>query len=153
MDVKSSFLSGILEEEIYVQQPPGYEVEGKEDNVYRLKKALYGLKQAPRVWYSRIDSYMIKNGFCRSIIEPTLYPKVNEHGHILIVCLHVDDMIFIGDLELHEFKVAMMKELEMTDLGLMKYFLGIEVEQSEKGIFVFQNKYARDLLKRFRMDN
>ena len=100
MDVKSTFLNGILEEEIYVQQPPGYEV----DKVYRLKKALYGLKQAPRAWYSRIDRYMIKNGFCKDIIGPTLYIKVNEHGHILIVFLYVDDMIFTGDLELNELK-------------------------------------------------
>ena len=71
----------------------------------------------------------------------------------MIVCLYVDDMIFTGDLELDEFKAAMMKEFEMTDLGLMKYFLGIEVKQSEKGIFICQNKYARDLLKKFRMDN
>ena len=93
-----------------------------------MKKALYGLKQAPRAWYSRIDSYMIKNGFCRNSIEPTLYTKVNEHGNILIVCLYVDDMIFTGDLEIDEFKAAMTKEFEMTDLGLMKYFLGIEVQ-------------------------
>ena len=94
MDVKSAFLNGILEEEIYVQQRPGYEVEGKEDKIYRLKKVLYRLKQAPRAWYSRIYSYMIKNGFCKSNIEPTLYTKVNEHGKFLIVCSYVDDMIF-----------------------------------------------------------
>ena len=74
-----------------------------------MKKALYGLKQAPRVWYSIIDNYMIKNGFYRSSIEPTLYTKVNEHGQILIVCLYVGDIIFTGDLELDEFKAAMMK--------------------------------------------
>jgi hypothetical protein len=79
MDVKSAFLNGYLEE-VYVQQPPGYEVIGQEDKIYRLKKALYGLKQAPRAWYSRIDSYMIKNEFIRSTSEPTLYTKVNEQG-------------------------------------------------------------------------
>ena len=79
MDVKSTFLNGILEEKIYVQQPLGYEVEGKEDKFYRLKNALCGLKQAPRAWYRRIKNYMIKNGFCRNNIEPTLYSKVNEH--------------------------------------------------------------------------
>jgi len=84
---------------------------------------------------------MIKNGFCRSNIEPTLYTKVNEHALILIVFLYV------------EFKEAMMKEFEMKDLGLTKYFLGIEVEQSEKGIFICQNKYSKDLLKRFMMEN
>ena len=72
MDVKSAFLNGYLEEEVYVQQPPGYEIKGHEHKVYRLKKALYGLKQAPRAWYSRIYSYMIKNGFNRSTSEPTL---------------------------------------------------------------------------------
>ena len=89
-----------------MQQPPGYEVEGKEDKVYRLKKVLHGLKQAPRAWYSRIVSYMIKNGFCRSNIELTLYTKVNEHEQILIVFLYVDDMIFTGDLELDELRVG-----------------------------------------------
>eukprot|EP00253_Pinus_taeda_P028091 PITA_28091 len=123
MDVKSSFLNGILEEEIYVQQLLGYEVEGNEEKVYKLKKALYGVKQARRIWYSRIDSYMIKNGFCKS------------------------------DFELDEFKSVMMKEFAMTDLGLMKYFLSIEVEQSEKGNFICQNKYAKDLSKRFGIEN
>eukprot|EP00253_Pinus_taeda_P028374 PITA_28374 len=127
--------------------------ESNEDKVYRLKKVLYGLKKAPGAWYSRIDSYMIKNGFCKSNIEPTLYTKVNEHGHILIVFIFVDDMTLTGDFDIDEFKAAMMKEFEMTDLGLMKYFLGIEVDQSEKGIFICQNKYSKDLLKIFRMEN
>jgi len=153
MDVKSSFLNGILEEEICVQHPLGYEFKGKEDKVYKLKKALYGLMKEPRAWYRRIDSYMIKNGFCRSNIESTLYTMVNEHGKILVVCLYVDDMIYTGDFELDEFKKDMMKEFEMTYHGLMKYFLGIEVEKFEKGIFICQNKYARDFLKRFRMKN
>jgi hypothetical protein len=153
MDVKSAFLNGILEEEIYVEQPHGYEIKEHEDKVYKLKKALYGLKQAPRAWYSRIDSYLIKNGFSRSSSEPTLYTKVNQQGQILIVCLYVDDMIFTGDLSVDEFKAAMKKEFEMTDLGLMRFFLGLEVEQSEKGIFISQNKYANEVLKRFRMLN
>ena len=89
MDVKSSFLNGILEEEIYVQQPPRYEVGGKEDKVYRLKKVLYGLKQAPRACHSRIDSYVIQNGFCRRSIEPTFYTKVNEDEQILIFFLYI----------------------------------------------------------------
>ena len=97
MDVKSTFFNGILEEEIYVQQPPRYEVECNEYKVYRLKKSLCGLKQVLRAWYSRIDNYMIKNGFCRSNIEPTLYTKVNEHANILIFLLYDDDMIFTVD--------------------------------------------------------
>jgi hypothetical protein len=117
-----------------------------------LKKALYGLKQAPRAWYNRIDTYLIKSGFSRSQNEPTLYIKRDQHGKILIVCLYVDDMIYTGNLELTNFKHAMQSEFEMTDLGIMKYFLGIEVNQSTKGIFVCQQKYAADIIKRFRME-
>ena len=151
MDVKSAFLNGFLEEEVYVDQPPGFEVKENPTKVYRLKKALYGLKKAPRAWYNRIDTYLIKRGFNRSQNEPTLYTKTDQHGKILIVCLYVDYMIYTGNLELTDFKHAMQSEFEMTDLGIMKYFLGIEVHQSAKGIFVCQQKYAADILKRFRM--
>ena len=75
LDVKSSFLNGELQEEVYVTQPEGFIVEGKEQKVYRLRKALYGLKQAPRAWYSKIDIYFLQNGFERSENEPTLYLK------------------------------------------------------------------------------
>ena len=103
MDVMSTFLNGYLEEEVYVRQPSGYEVDGQEDKVYRLKKALYGLKQEPRVWYSRIDEYLNGEGFSRSPSEPTLYSKVHQEGKILIVCLYVDDLIFTGDISVDEF--------------------------------------------------
>ena len=115
-----------------MEQPQGYEVPGQEHKVYRLKKALYGLKQAPRAWYSRIDSYLIENGFHRSESEPNLYTKVDEQGKMLIVCLYVDDLIFTGDYGIADFKTVMESEFEMTDLGLMKFFLGIEVQQSER---------------------
>jgi hypothetical protein len=92
-----------------------------------LKKAFYGLKQAPRAWYNRIDTYLIKSGFNRSQNKPTLYTKTDQHDKILIVCLYVDDMIYTRNLELTDFKHAMQSEFEMTDLGIMKYFLGIEV--------------------------
>jgi hypothetical protein len=94
MDVKSAFLNGMLNEEVYVDQPPGFEVKGQEQKVYKLKKSLYGLKQAPRAWYSRIDSYFLNDGFNRSNNEPTLYIKADQQGKILILCLYVDDMIY-----------------------------------------------------------
>ena len=119
MDVKSSFLNGILEEEVYVDQPPGYTVKDHEVKVYKLKKALYGLKQAPRAWYSRIDSYLINNGFNRSSNEPTLYVKTAQRK-ILMVCLYIDDMIYTGNLMIEDFRIVMKKEFQMTDLGLMK---------------------------------
>ena len=129
MDVKSAFLNGVLNEEVYVHQPPGFKVKTQEHRVYKLKKALYGLKQAPRAWYSRIDYYLLKDGFNRSENEPTLYIKVNQLGNILILCLYVDDMIYTWNMMLDAFRSAMKNEFEMTDLGLMKYFLGIEVDQ------------------------
>ena len=107
MDVMSTFFNGSLEEEVYVRQPLGYEVDGQEDKVYRLKKAFYGLKQAPRFWYSRIDEYLNSEGFSKSPSEPMLYTKVNQEGKILIVFLYVDDLIFIGYISVDEFKKAM----------------------------------------------
>ena len=95
--------------------------------MYRLKQVLYGLKQAPRAWYSGIHSYIIENGFHRSESEPTLYTKVNEKGNMLIVFLYVDDLIFTGDFGIKDFRIVMESEFEMTDFGLMKLFLGIEV--------------------------
>jgi hypothetical protein len=152
MDVKLAFLNGFLEEEVYVDQPPGFDVQEQPTKVYQLKKALYGLNQAPRAWYSKIDTYLIKSGFSRSQNEPTLYTKTDQHGKILIVCLYVDDMIYTGNLELTNFKHAIKYEFEMTDLGIMKYFLGIKVDQSTKGIFVCQKKYGTDIIKRLCME-
>ena len=91
------------------------------------KSLLYGLKQAPRAWYSRINSYLAENGLHRSESKPNLYTKVDEQGNMLIVCLYVDYLIFTGDFGIEEFKAVMESEFEMIDLGLMKFFLGIEV--------------------------
>lgn len=138
MDVKSTFLNGNLEEEVYVEQPPGFNIAGQEEKIYRLKKALYGLKQAPRAWNSRIDAYFIREGFMKVPYEHSLYVKTNSSGGMLLVCLYVDDLIFTGNnySMIQEFKQSMENEFEMTDLGLMRYFLGIEVQQSEEGVFI-----------------
>ena len=153
LDVKSAFLNGELEEEVYVEQPLGYLLKGKENKVFRLKKALYGLKQAPRAWNSKINSYFIRKGFQRSPSESSLYVKSEGMQNILIVYLYVDDLIYTGTNQqmVEEFKSAMMKEYEMTDLGLMKYFLGIQVQQSKGEIFISQEKYLEDMLKKFHM--
>jgi hypothetical protein len=153
MDVKSTFLNEHLEEEVYVEQPHGYELPGQENNVYRLKKTLYGLKKSPRAWYNHIDSYLTQNGFQSSECEPSLYIKENQQGNMLIVFLYVDDLIFTCDFGIEEFKSIMKNEFEMTDLGLMRYFLGIEVRQSKYGILISQFKYEHEILKRFNMIN
>lgn len=154
-DVKSAFLNGELKEDVYIEQPKGFEVHGKKEHVYKLDKALYGLKQAPRAWYSKIDSHFLETGFERSSSEPNLYIKKNGGNELLIVCLYVDDMIYMGTNQslIDQFKESMKKKFEMTDLGRMKYFLGLEVIQDDKGIFVSQKKYACDLLRRFQMEN
>ncbi|KAM2065116.1 hypothetical protein EV1_027912 [Malus domestica] len=154
MDVKSAFLNGILAEEVYIQQPSGYEIKGHENKVLKLKKALYGLKQAPRAWNSPIDKYFQENNFTKCPHEHALYVKVKDED-ILIVCLYVDDLIFTGSDPsiFEEFKRVMTKEFEMTDIGLMAYYLGIEVKQNEEGIFISQESYVKEILKKFKMDD
>ena len=151
LDVKSAFLNGELEEEIYVEQPQGYIEQGGEDKALKLKK--YGLKQAPQAWNSCIDKYFINAGFRRSKSEPTLYTKTQGKSDILIFSIYVDDLIYTGNNEeiIQEFKKDMMKTFEMSDLGVMHYFLGIEINQEEDGIFICRKEYTENLLKKFKM--
>ncbi|CAL5423091.1 unnamed protein product [Camellia sinensis] len=155
LDVKSTFLYGDLQEEVYVDQPPGYVCQGNETKVYKLRKALYGLKQAPRAWYSRIEAYFLKSGFQKCPYEPTLFIKSESDGKLLIVCLYVDDLIYTGNdsAMFDAFKSSMMKEFAMTDLGMLHYFLGIEVIQSSDAIFLSQRKYAQDILAKFQLQH
>ncbi|KAB2608298.1 hypothetical protein D8674_011466 [Pyrus ussuriensis x Pyrus communis] len=150
LDVKSAFLNGVLKEEVYVDQPQGFVIQGKKDKVYKLSKALYGLKQAPRAWYEEIDSYFTKAGFKRSPNEATLYTKVEKSG-ILIVSVYVDDIVYTGssDTMLDRFKNDMMQHYEMTDLGLLHHFLGMGIVQTKKSIFIHQKKYAMKMLEKF----
>jgi hypothetical protein len=154
LDVKSAFLHGELVEDIYVDQPLGYQ-KGSGNKVYKLRKALYGLRQAPRAWYSKIENYFIGEKFEKCSHEHTLFVKYADQGKLLIVSLYVDDLICTGnDLTMvHDFKESMMKHFAMTDLGKMRYFLGVEVTQNEQGIFIQQHKYAEEILKRFGMEN
>ena len=154
MDVKSAFLNGYLEEEVYVQQPLGYVVKGHEDKVLKLKKALYGLKQAPRAWYSRIDRYFQDHGFIKCPHEYALYVKEDQAGGFMLVCLYVDDLIFTGNnvKMFEEFKKVMAQEFEMTDIGLMSYYLEIEVKQVDGVIYISQEAYAKKILEKFKME-
>ncbi|KAL5731634.1 hypothetical protein ACHQM5_004343 [Ranunculus cassubicifolius] len=153
LDVKSAFLNGELKEEVYVEQPQGFTDTQNEDKVFKLQKALYGLKQAPRAWYSRIDKYFTDTGFRRSKSEPTLYIKTQGNSSTLIVSLYVDDLIYTGNDEtaIQGFKKDMMNAFEMNDLGVMHYFLGLEISQENEGIFICQKKYTENLLKKFKM--
>jgi hypothetical protein len=129
MDVKTMFLNGIIEEEVYIEQKEGFDTFDRESHVCRLKRALYGLKQAPRSWYTWIDNYFTGLGFTKSEADANLYQIVVE-GKILIIVLYVDDLILTGDEQLiRSCKEDLAKEFEMKDLGLLHYFLGLEIWQ------------------------
>jgi hypothetical protein len=142
-----------LKEEVFIDQPPSYVKLGNEHKVYTLKKALYGLKQIPRAWYNRIETYFLKEGFQKCPYEHTFFIKIEDEGKMLIVCLYLDDLIYTRNntAMFESFKKSMMAKFEMTDLGMMHYFLGIEVMQSSARIFISQKKYAREILERFQM--
>lgn len=125
----------------------------KEHKVYKLHKALYGLRQAPRAWFSRIEAHFTQEGFRKCPSEQTLFIKRSVGEGILIVSIYVDDLIYTGnDIGMMlKFKKSMMHAFDMTDLGKMRFFLGIEALQKTKGIFVCQRKYTKDVLKKFAM--
>jgi hypothetical protein len=154
MDVKSTFLNGELEEEVYIEQPEGFLLSEKEDYVCRLKKALYGLKQAPRAWYSRLDKYLQQQGFRKGNADNNLYIKV-DRDNILIIEVYVDDIIFRSDDDRmsQKFSRDMQNEFEMSLLGELNLFLGLQICQHDKGIFISQTKYIREMLKKFGMED
>ncbi|GKD26014.1 retrovirus-related pol polyprotein from transposon TNT 1-94, partial [Tanacetum coccineum] len=154
MDVKTAFLNGILKEEVYVGQPPGFVSKQYPDHVYALDKALYGLKQAPRVWYDVLSKFLIDSGFQKGSIDTTLFIK-KKGKHIMLIQIYVDDIIF-GSTNLKycmKFSELMVKRFEMSIMEEMKFFLGLQVNQFSNGIFINQSKYIPDILKRFRMEN
>jgi len=152
LDVKSAFLHGELQEEVYVQQPEGYAVKGKEHCVLRLSKALYGLKQAPRAWNMRLDRSLKKLGFTRCISEQAVYIRGTGKTN-LILGVYVDDLIVTGEepSEIRKFKQQMTAEFEMSDLGLLSFYLGIEVDQEKEFLTIKQAGYAKKVLAQFGM--
>ena len=127
MDVKTTFLNGVIEEEVYIEHPQGFEVKYRETHAWKLKKALYGLKQAPRAWYGRINSFLTSMGFTKSKVDPNLYMKIMDDEPIIIL-LYVDDLFLIGnEKHIKDYKKNLAEEFEMKYLGLMHYFLGLEV--------------------------
>eukprot|EP00253_Pinus_taeda_P005010 PITA_05010 len=153
MDVKSAFLHGDLHEEIYMEQPIGF-IQTDSSPVCRLKKSLYGLKQAPRAWYAKMDNFLLESGFSRCHSDNTVYTKTVENSLIILV-LYVDDLILTGSdpILINHVKSSLKKKFEMTDLGHLHYFLGLQVLQSKEGISLSQSKYACDILRHFHMED
>ncbi|WVZ26585.1 hypothetical protein V8G54_005129 [Vigna mungo] len=135
MDVKSAFLNGPLEEEVYVRQPPGF-VKGGELKVFNLNKALYGLRQAPRAWNAHINAWLIKNGFQKCTVEFGVYVKQSGQQGTLLICLYVDDLLIKSSKveAIDEFKKKMKRDFKMTDLGSLGYFHGIEFLRTHEGM-------------------
>ncbi|GJS13699.1 putative ribonuclease H-like domain-containing protein [Tanacetum coccineum] len=150
MDVKSAFLYGQIEEEVYVCQPPGFEDPDHPDKVYKVVKALYGLHQAPRAWYDTLANYLLCNGFERGKIDQTLFIKRHK-GHILLVQIYVDDIIFGSTKKelCDEFEKLMKDKFQMSSMGELTFFLGLQVQQKKKGIFISQDKYVHEILRKF----
>ncbi|KAK2451189.1 putative mitochondrial protein [Trifolium repens] len=134
MDVKSAFLNGVISEEVYVKQSPGFEDLKNPDYVFKLKKSLYGLKQAPRAWYERLSNFLLENGFQKGQIDNTLFRKTTKKD-ILIIQIYVDDIIF-GSTNASlckNFSKLMQDEFEMSMMGELKFFLGIQINQGKDG--------------------
>ncbi|GKF52774.1 putative ribonuclease H-like domain-containing protein, partial [Tanacetum coccineum] len=151
MDVKSAFLYGKIEEkEVYVCQPLGFEDPEFPNNVYKVEKALYGLHQASRAWYETLSTYLLDNGFQRGQIDKTLFIK-RVKSNILLVQVYVDDIIFRSTQKMlcTEFEKLMHKKFQKSFMGELTFFLRLQVTQKDDGIFISQDKYVDEILKKF----
>ncbi|GJX78098.1 retrovirus-related pol polyprotein from transposon TNT 1-94 [Tanacetum coccineum] len=154
MDVKTTFLNGPLKEEVYVAQPEGFVNTAHPEKVYLLRKTLYGLKQAPRAWYDELSNFLMSKGFTKGTIDPTLF-TIGYGEDILLVQIYVDDIIFgsANPKYSKKFEKLMHSRFEMSLMGEMKFFLGLQIYRSSKGIFINQAKYALEIMKKHGMDN
>ncbi|GJS70863.1 retrovirus-related pol polyprotein from transposon TNT 1-94 [Tanacetum coccineum] len=150
MDVKTAFLNGELKEEVYVSQPEGFVDQDNPSHVYKLKKALYGLKQAPRAWYDMLSSFLISQQFAKGAVDPTLFTR-HVGNDILLVQIYVDDIIFASTntAMCNEFANQMTNKFKMSMMGQMSFFLGLQISQSPRGIFINQSKYASEIVKKY----
>ncbi|GJS52539.1 retrovirus-related pol polyprotein from transposon TNT 1-94 [Tanacetum coccineum] len=150
MDVKSAFLNGFINEEVYVAQPLGFIDFEKPDHVYKLKKALYYLKQAPKFWYDRLKVFLIKHKYKMGMVDNILFTK-KKSSNLFIVQIYVDDIIFgltCQDM-CDEYAKIMHDEFEMSIMGELNFFTGLQIKQMEDGIFFNQSKYTKEMLKKF----
>ena len=147
MDVKNAFLQGELEDEVYMRPPPGLEDMVKPGNILRLKKAIYGLKQSPRAWYHKLSTTLNGRGFVKSQADHSLFTLTSNKG-IVVILVYVDDIIITGSNQegISSTKAFLKTAFDIKDLGELKYFLGIELCRSKKGLFLSQRKYTLDIL-------
>jgi ATP-binding cassette subfamily B (MDR/TAP) protein 1 len=150
LDVKTAFLHGDLEEEIYMEQPEGFIVEGKENQVCKLKKSLYGLKQAPQQWYKKFESFMTKLGYRKAQHDHCVFTKRYAEGDFIILLLYVDDMLIVGNGTKRSalLKKALSKSFAMKDLGPAKqiFCMKISRDRSKKLLWLSQERYIEKVL-------
>ncbi|CAL8119105.1 unnamed protein product [Prunus armeniaca] len=154
MDLKNAFLHGDLKEEVYMKLPPGHPQSNELDLVCKLHKSIYGLKQSPRAWYAKLSSVLTSVGFKSSNADSSQFVRTGAMGK-LVVLIYVDDLIITGDNadEIFNLKQSLRQRFAIKDLGILKYFLGIEVATSHRGLFLNQRKYVLDLLKEANMSD
>ncbi|KAJ9559825.1 hypothetical protein OSB04_004985 [Centaurea solstitialis] len=154
MDVKTAFLNGDLEEEIYMEQPEGYVAPGQERKVCKLVKSLYGLKQAPKQWHQKFDHVMLECGFKINECDKCVYVKDTEVGYV-ILCLYVDDMLIIGsnDKMVKSTKNMLKARFDMKDMGLANVILGIQISRTQNGLALSQAHYVDKILEKFNADD
>ena len=156
MDVKTAFLNGDLDEEIYMKQPEGYSLPGNEHKVCKLIKSLYGLKQAPKQWHQKFDDIVLSNGFLLNQADKCVYSKFDKFGKGIIICLYVDDMLLFGTSQdqIDETKKFLSSKFSMKDLGEAEVILGIRIiKEAPNRISITQSHYIEKVLKRFNYGN
>ncbi|GJY53607.1 retrovirus-related pol polyprotein from transposon TNT 1-94 [Tanacetum coccineum] len=154
MDVKSAFLNGFINEEVYVAQPSGFIDFQKPKYVYKLKKALYGLKKAPKAWYDRLKAFLIKHEYLIGMVDNLLFTKKSK-SHLIIVQIYIDDIIFGSTSQnlCDDFVKIMHDEFEMSMMRELNFFLGLQIKQMEDRIFFNQSKYIKEMLKNFGLED
>ncbi|GKE18441.1 putative ribonuclease H-like domain-containing protein [Tanacetum coccineum] len=150
MDVKSAFLYGTIDEEVYVSQPPGFVDPDHPKKVYKVVKALYGLYQAPRAWYATLSTFLEENGYRSGAIDKTLFIKKDKKD-IMLVQVYIDDIIFGSTRKswCDKFEALMKGRFQMSSMGELTFFLGLQVKQKPDGLFISQDRYVAEMLKKF----
>ena len=152
--MSNAFLHGVLKEDVYMQQPPGYVDPVNPSYVCKLHQSLYGLKQAPKAWFKRFTFHLLHLGFIASMADRSLF-IFQSSGTIIYLLLYVDDIIVIGNnsSQIAHLITTLSQVFELKDLGPLSYFLGIQISHTEYRITLNQTKYASDVLHRFHMEN
>jgi hypothetical protein len=152
MDVKSAFLNGVIQEKVFVRQSPGFKNPKYPNRVYKFTNVLYGLKQALRAWYARLKAFLLDYGYVIGSVDKTLF-TLKHGGDFLLVQIYVDDIILGGSSHMlvSSFQEMMEKEFQMSMMGELTFFSGIQVKKTKQNTFVHQAKYTKGLMKKFNM--